>query len=500
VALGRDGSLYVEYFVDMWHRTPALPYLMLTRTAGAPLVVGIPLRLGGAVLAEVAMGLAYAASIVAFYAVADRIAGRRVAIAFAVVLLAYVPYGLLFHTLSSDAPFALAFALWCWLLVRAVDTPQFRAFAILGVATGLLILIRPPSGPLVLGLALPLLVGQTWRARLRGAAAFALATAVIVVGFEAYNDARYGEFTVSRSTNATFPFYGVFTADKLVSPNNGPASRALAAAVKSDLLTRQPYKAYGITLDRFFSSGSIRAWSDLVTLSDRKWGWQSDYTHLRSVAVEAIERHPGAFAHDVFTTVRTEMAMRYVQGPPHRQAAATSAAPAVERVKGRALPVPSEGDIIPASRQGADTSTPDNSIRWDWSNIESPHPIFSPAEQRRNDRLHAETAKLTADLPNRAGSPTMAKWLNRISNHFPSMTEWLIVGLLGLLPGRRRRALVTALLAGLALVVVVITAAATPATPQYRVPFDPVFILFGLAAIARLIDVARTRIRGNQGL
>ena len=500
MALGRDGSTYLSYFVDMWHRTPAFPELMLFRTPGAPLMVGIPLRLGGAVLAEVAMAVAYAASIVALYSVAIAVAGKRVAIAFAVVLLAYVPYGLLFHTLSSDAPFAFGLALWAWLLVRAVGAPELRRFAFLGTATGLLILIRPPSGALLLAFAIPVLVGRTWRRRILGAAAFALAAAVIVVGFEAYNDARYGEFTVSRLTNATFPFYGIFTYDKLVSPNNGPESRALAALVQSELLPREPYRSYGVTLHRFFSSGSVRAWDDLVTLSDQTWGWNDDYRHLRSVALEAIRRHPGAYAHDVLSTVRIELAAKYVQGVPPRPGV-PSAAPALEKVRGRLLPVPSEGEMIPEARQHFVTSTPDDSIRWDWSNMESPHPVFSAAERKRNDRLMMESAHLTADVPNRAGSPTAAKWLNRVSNHVPSMTLWLIVGLLSLLPGRRRRALAPTLLAALALAAIVTTAAATPPTAQYRVPFDPIFLLFGILGVTRVVDIVRPYlVRATQGL
>src|SRR5579872_6377458 len=98
VSLGRDGLTYLRYFVDMWHSTPALPQLMLFRTPGAPLMIGIPLRLGGAVLAEIVMAVAYAASIVFLYSGALAVAGRRIALALAVVLLIYVPYGLLFHT------------------------------------------------------------------------------------------------------------------------------------------------------------------------------------------------------------------------------------------------------------------------------------------------------------------------------------------------------------------------------------------------------------------
>lgn len=494
ITLGRDGTLYVRYFVDMWHATPAFPMLMLTRTPGAPLLVGVPLYLGGAALAEVVMGIAYAVSVVMLYGVALAVAGRRIAVAFAVLLLLYVPYGLLFHTLSSDAPFAFGLSIWAWLLVRAVSAPDLRRVATLGAATGLLILIRPPSGPLLLAVVIPLLVFRAWRRRALGALAFAVAAAVVVVGFEAYNDARYGDFTLDRQTNATFPFYGLFTYDKLVSPDNGPASRKLADAVRSDLLPREPYRSYRITLDQFFSSGSIRAWADLVTLSDRKWGWNDNYRHLRAAAIEAIRRHPSAFAHDVLSTVRVELGLKYAQGAPSPRLK-TRAPPALERVGGRLLPVPSEGDIIPASRQHDITSTPDNSITWDWSDIASPHPVFSPAEQKRNDRLVRQSGRLMADLPDRSGSATAARWLNRISRRYPSMALWLIAGLLLLLPGgRRRNVLPAVLLAALALVVIVTTAVATPPTAQYRVPFDPVFILFGVVGIARAVDLAFPRV------
>jgi len=33
-------------------------------------------------------------------------------------------------------------------------------------------------------------------------------------------------------------------------------------------------------------------WSDLVTLSDRKWGWDDDYHNLFYISIEAIQKHP----------------------------------------------------------------------------------------------------------------------------------------------------------------------------------------------------------------
>ena len=44
------------------------------------------------------------------------------------------------------------------------------------------------------------------------------------------------------------PFYRAYITDKIVAPENGPASRRLADAVRNHLITRDPYKSYGVTL------------------------------------------------------------------------------------------------------------------------------------------------------------------------------------------------------------------------------------------------------------
>jgi hypothetical protein len=72
------------------------------------------------------------------------------------------------------------------------------------------------------------------------------------------------------------PFYRAFITDKIVSPENGPASHRLAEAVRRHLVTRNPYKAYGVTVGDVFRSGSFRIHEDMYLLSDQVFGWDTN--------------------------------------------------------------------------------------------------------------------------------------------------------------------------------------------------------------------------------
>ena len=63
--------------------------------------------------------------------------------------------------------------------------------------------------------------------------------------------------------------------------------------MQRDLLTEEPYRSYGIDLETFFARGSPRMHEDLISLSDRVWGWDSDYEVLGRAAREAVRDAPG---------------------------------------------------------------------------------------------------------------------------------------------------------------------------------------------------------------
>src|SRR6185312_12617603 len=91
------------------------------------------------------------------------------------------------------------------------------------------------------------------------------------------------------------------------SPENGEDSRRLAAAMQQHLLTREPYRSYGVTLDQLLEKGSFRVHEDLYLLSDEVFGWDSDYDILRGAGVEGVRAHPGIYARGVARTVWDEL-------------------------------------------------------------------------------------------------------------------------------------------------------------------------------------------------
>ena len=57
--------------------------------------------------------------------------------------------------------------------------------------------------------------------------------AVPLAAWAVLNGVRFGDYALARGGNAVIPFYRAFITDKIVSPENGPASRRLGAAVDS---------------------------------------------------------------------------------------------------------------------------------------------------------------------------------------------------------------------------------------------------------------------------
>ena len=475
LAGGRDTGTYLAYYLDIGSSRPAYPTLMLFRTPGTPLFFGPLLQLGGAALTEVVMGFAYAASILAFTAAA-RTFGRRCAIAVAVSLLLYTPYNALFHQVSSDSLFAFAFALWALGVMRVVRDPSTLRFALLGVGLVALVLVRPSAQVLILLALGVLVVGASWRNRLVWAGTFVAVAAALLVGWAGYNDARYGEFTVARGGPANLPSYRVFVIDRLVSPENGPASRAFANAVRNRLLTVWPYRQYHVTDQAFFASMNDNYWNDAVVLTDDVWGWNTDYGKLRTVALEAIRRHPKAYARSVVDATWFSFKASYTLPARHVRSVSSTATPTTVSAP---PPVPGPGGIPPSYRLWWVMSTPDHRVVYTRAGL-----IW----KRHSDEVHvarltARIKALTADLPDRSGSQRIASILNAWGRIFPRMFLWLAAGLVALLIRRPRDIWPVVALSVLGALVVVVTVAGLPPVLDYRVPFDPAFILFAAACL-----------------
>ncbi|MGZ4316174.1 MAG: glycosyltransferase family 39 protein [Gaiellaceae bacterium] len=483
LAAGRDFEHYLLYYVEFWDRHPVLPAVLVARTPATPLVVGGLLELGGPA-AEVVLGLLFAASVLAWTAVA-RSFGRLPAVLTAAALLAYPSYGMLFHELASDSLFAFTFSLWSLGFVRAARQPRARRFVVLGLGVALLALIRPANQVLLVAGLFPLVLPGSWRLRLRWTAVFVAAGVLPLAGWAVHNGLRYGTYAIIRGSGEGFPFNRAFVTDRIVSPDNGPASRELARAVRTDLLTEQPYRAYHVTLKEFFSAGSVREHEDLISLSDRVWGWDSNYSKLHDAGVEAVQKHPGTYARGVLDTLWHELTKRrYVPQPSSSGAASGVSNSETVVVGGRRLPAPTEGQPIPGTHQPDIYTTPDQRVRVVWTSPTQSKVVFRrPSDERRYEQTMSEVGELSGRIPWHGANGQLALRFNQITHRYPSPIWWLIAGML-LAAFRRPRGVQPLLvLVLLGMVVLVFTALALSAEVAYLIPFFPAIVALTMAGL-----------------
>lgn len=487
---GRDFGTYVGYYVQLWDWDSVVPMSMLFRTPLAPLVVGGTLDLLGGWGLQAVMALLFALSIVAWTRTALAF-GTRAALVTAAALLLYPGYGILFHTPASEPVAAAAFAAWGLAVSRAWLVPSYGRFAVAGAATAATALARPAFQVLVLVAALPVALQLPWRMRLACGGACAAVAFGVLGSWTLANGLRYDDYTVARGSGAFFPFYRAFTTDHIVRPDNGPASRELASAVQRELLSKEPYRSYGITLDDFFTRGGPREFEDVVGITDRLWGWDSDYAHMRAVGVEAVKASPRRYLSGVGRTILEELWKPLFVALPNRDVEAPSDASTSPRDRDAstpppapALPVPSEGEQIPAAHQGFFSTTPDGHVREVWTSPVDHSLVFATQEmQRRYDQTAIDAGVLLAKVPPYEGNEWLTLQFSRSSKLFPPPMLWLVAGLVGLVVRRPKQVGLALALAGAALLVVAFQALAIYTIVEFAIPVAPALIVLGAAGV-----------------
>ena len=144
MAKGRDTWDYLVYYLQFFDGDPPLSQVQLFRTPLTPLVVGLPMAIGGSALLEIVFGVLFAVGVVAWSATA-LVFGRVPALASAVLLLVYPAWATLYHQASSDAVFATGLALWALVLARTLRWPSTWGFVAIGLGIAILVLIRPAN-------------------------------------------------------------------------------------------------------------------------------------------------------------------------------------------------------------------------------------------------------------------------------------------------------------------------------------------------------------------
>jgi len=481
---GRDLDEYIYAWVQLFDHDVLLPWSMLFRTPATPVFVGAALDAFDGRFAEPLMAVVYAGSIVC-WAGAARYFGAWAAISVAAVLLLYQGYALMFHEISSEPLFAAAFALFALLLTRAAFGPTVRRFAFVGLGIALLALVRPGNAVLIAFAVFPFVLPGSWRDRLRWAGAVALAAALPLVAWSVHNGVRFDSWGLARGGNAIIPFYRAFITDHIVSPENGESSRRLAAAMQEHLLTREPYRSYGVTLDQLFEKGSFRVHEDLYLLSDQVFGWDTNYEILRKTGIEGVRAHPGVYARGVAGTVWDELSKAHfrVVSEPSTGGDGANAAPSTVVIHGKRLPAPTEGQPIPGG-QVVWISRPDNSIRQVWTSPTQWHFEFSrPSERPRFERIERRTQELFAALPDRAGNARLALRLNQLSRWFPRPWMWILLGLIAIAVRRPRGWPILVTLSLAACAAVLLNALGLFADLHFVLPVAPAFVLLGLAGL-----------------
>jgi len=482
LAKGRDTWDYLAYYLQLLESDPPLESLQVFRTPVTPLVLGVPMDIGGAVLVEALLGVLYAVSIVAWSATALTF-GRLPALLTAFLLLAYPAYATLYHQASSDALFATGLAVWALGLARAMRTPSGWRFAALGAGVAVLILIRPANQVLLPVALVPLLLPLAWRRRLAWSAA-CLVSAVGVLGLWAvHNSVRYDEPTVARGGRAWVPFLRVFLADKTVSPENGDASRRLADLIEGEVLSKEPYAGLDVPLDAYLEHGSNYETVRLIALSDRVYGRDENYDVLFDSALEAIREHPGTYVRGVadgFWKFLTQVPLR--EDVVQREQTAPEAPPPTFEADGVVLPNPQAHVLVEGVPYGFVWCASDYI---DSCTLDDPSLAWSDEERQvRYREIVRQVRAWDAELPSRDGVDVVTELLNRVTPRFPRPPFWLALGLIGLVLRRPRDWRVIVMLWISAGLVLVIHAASQGVTPEFALPLYPVFIVTALGALA----------------
>src|SRR6266511_3850943 len=334
------------------------------------------------------------------------------------------------------------------------------------------------TGLLVLAAVMvPLLLPSPWRGRLGAAVAVIVVAALAVNGLPGQTPAEYTRSVIRNESNQFV--YRAFELDRIMAPENGPASRRLAHVVERELLTREPYRSYGIDVDEFFSSGSNRIFGDLTGVASG--------ADLAAATREAIREHPGTFASSIARTLWEQLASRPVYAPEavgesEAQGPSGAGEPEFVVVNGRRLPKPSEGQPIPASEIGPLLWTPGGTAEEVWTSPTEHHFVFSdPRDERRYEKLGEDVGRFSNRLPTRDGAQTVIHRLNQASHRFPPLLAFLAIGAVAFALRRPRNELVALAPAVAGLVVIVATALVAPAVAEYAAPVSPAFVL--LAAV-----------------
>ncbi|MGE3261153.1 MAG: hypothetical protein AB7K68_05195 [Bacteriovoracia bacterium] len=454
LAAGRDGHSYLYYAYDFFSLVPEDRFTMLFRTPMAPFFDFILLTYLPPWGAELAMGALFVALILSLYRI-GLFWGRKVGLFFAGLFLFHFGWGSLFHVVSNDPPLAILAPLLLWATLASVKTQRPIRFFLVGLLVGLFTLTRPGIFP-ALGLLPIFLWNFSWPKKLVSVCAFYMACLPILLAWSFWNYSHYGFFSMAPGANVVLPLGRVLAQEQILREENGPNSAELAKAVREFILqpigSTQDANEYFLSHPRYF---------EYMLLADKAWG-TGNYTILQKAAWEAVAAQPGKYFCGVAKTILLSMAGNLKQ------------------------PVPLQSGARVHTHKGHVSYTLDTQDQW------IPLKEFNFSAPLGGDGISGVMAKLGPNslrawnfmrsFPKRDGWIQVGTILNWMAYLFPPILLWLLAVLLW--PIRKKKiapleigllyfwllCLATNVLASFSIWSVIY---------EYRLPFDPVYVLTG---------------------
>ena len=364
MAKGRDTWDYLAYYLQLFDSAPPLSELQVFRTPLTPIVVGLPLDLGGIWLLELVFAPALrrldprlerdGAPLRAHSGSVQRAPAARLP-----GLRDPLPPGLERRGVRDRARRLGASARAC--ARRALDRSLRRARRRAGGPRS-----HPAREPGPAAAGAPRAARRAARvaASARAAGACVLAAALPLAAWAVHNGIRYDDTTVARGGRAWVPFLQVFTSNGTISPENGPASERLGALIEEQVLSREPHAGLDVTLDAYLRNGSNYETVRLIALSDSVLGRDENYDVLFDSALEAIREHPGRHFRGVADTFWEFLRQKPLREgiAPRAQTEPAPPAPTYES-DGDVLPNPQATVLVPGCRTASSGARPTTSTR-----------------------------------------------------------------------------------------------------------------------------------------
>ncbi|MDH4345251.1 MAG: hypothetical protein OEW31_02835 [Thermoleophilia bacterium] len=488
---GRDAWDYLVYYLSLFDGDTPFPLVMLVRTPVTPLVLGLPLQVGGAAALELVAAILFAGATLAWAATA-RLFSWPASVIVAVGLLVQPGFAIPYHEASSDMVTSAGFALLGFVAARSCLAPSTARFAAVGAVVALLILTRPPNVVLFAAVALPILASGSWRRRLVWGGACLAVAAVPVLAFMVGNDVRYGELTLSRQRIMHIPFFGAFFSGRMEA-EAGPASRRLAGLIERDVLSEPAYRRLGVDVSTYLRSPTNLEAIRLLGLVDSVDGRASDYALLHEAALEVDTQRRwfarlGLPINPVRTTRNVWQLLNNRAGHENRIKPAQWPTPEPTReIDGHLLPNPA---ALPPPTQAVSYG-----FLWCASDeitrciLEDPRRAYEdPTLASRYTEVTDRVRELESSLGRGTSNRWLAVQLDRGLRKWPLPSVWLAVAIVAMIARRPRGWPVLLALLALALLVLAAHGAAVGSDPNFALPVVPVTFV---ACACSLLGVRR---------